>query len=218
MRYDAANRIMSLSFERDPQEQADVMLEAGHRFMAPPGARYGWPMFFGALAFGVAIGLIMEIYRRFVLAPLLGSADIAPLNIIVLQLLPFLLLIFALLYGRARYITRKRRQALIDRVEPGLFVDTDIFRDGVRTSTGAVTVALEWTAIRNVLIHKTRIEFEGEAFTVYIPERAFSGRTAFEAAAERIRALWQDAIRKRQLATEDASVVVLGGEDASPLQ
>ena len=210
MRTDAQNRIMSLSFRREPKEHADVMLQAGRRLMTPRNSSYGWTVFIGAVAFGAVIGITMEVYRRFVLSPLLGIDEVTPLNIIILQLLPFLLLIFALLYARARDVSKRRKQALIDRLEPGLFVDTDIFRDGLRSSTGPLTITMEWTAVRNVLIDKTRIELEGESFSTYIPERAFENRPAFEAAAAQIRTLWQDAKRKQKQIAEGAAAS--GGE------
>jgi len=193
-RHDATSRIMSVSFETDPAEQADIMLEAGRRFTATPSRSRGWPFFAGAVAFGAAIGIVMEAYRRLLLAPLFDG-EVTPLNIVVLQLLPFLLLIAALLHGRARRIAAKRRQALIDRLAPNVFIDMDIFRDGIRASVGPTTLSLEWSAIRDVSVKERRIEFEAESLVLYIPDRAFPDRSAFEAAGARLIALWRESIQ-----------------------
>lgn len=207
MRTDAQSRIMSLSFQREPKEHADVMLEAGRRLMTPRGSSSGWPLLLGAVAFGAVIGLAMEGYRRFILSPLLGIGDVTPLNIIVLQLLPFFLLIFGLLFTYVRHARKRRRQALIDRVTPGQFVDVDIYLDGFRAASGPVTLSAEWVSIRDVLVAKARIEFVGESTVAYIPERAFADRPAFEAAAKQLRQLWLDARRRQKDAV---------GEGAAP--
>jgi hypothetical protein len=194
MRTDAQSRIMSLSFKREPEEHTRVMLEAGRRLTTPPSFANRWPrLLIGAIAFGAVVGIAMEGYRRFILSPLLGIVDVPPLNVIVLQLLPFFLLLIALLYLRMHYVQKRRLRAMIERLEPNLFIDIDIYRDGLRLSSEHLTITLEWAAARNVLLNSTRIEFEGESFTTYIPQRAFADRQAFEAAATEIRQLWRDA-------------------------
>jgi hypothetical protein len=204
MRTDAQNRIMSLSFQRDPKEHAEVMFSAGRRLMTPARGSSVWPFFAIAIAFGAIVGLAMEGYRRFVLSPLLGVEDVTPLNIIVLQLLPIFLLLVALLYGRALHVQQRRMRALTDRLQAGVFIDTDIYRDGVKSSSGPVTVLIEWTSIREILLQKTRIEFVNESFVVYIPERAFANRQAFQAAAKQFRQLWLEA-KLRQSEMKDAA-------------
>jgi hypothetical protein len=199
MRYDVKNRIMSLSFKRQPEEHADVMFAAGRRMMRVPNASYGWRVIVGAIGFGAAVGVSMEVYRRFILSAVLGVDNVTPVSIIVLQLLPLLLLLLALIYYRTRFVSRRRRQALIARMDADQFIDTDIFREGVRSTSGPVIITMDWTAIRAILIENVRIEFEGEAFTMYIPQRAFENRKAFDAAANEFRTLWQDARNKQML-------------------
>jgi hypothetical protein len=52
---------------------------------------------------------------------------------------------------------------------------------------------LEWPAVRNITVKNKRIEFEGEAFVTYIPERAFPDRQAFDTAAKQLRQHWTEA-------------------------
>lgn len=206
MRYDAKDRIMSLSFQREPEEHVDVMLAAGRRMMTPNRASYNWSIIGAAVGFGAVVGISMEIYRRFVLSPLLGVDEVTPLTVIVLQLLPLLLLISALVYGWIRYIGKRRKQMLLDRLEPDLFVDLDIFRDGLRMTAGTLTLSLEWTGIRAILTGTQRIEFDGESFTAYVPERAFESRQAFEAAVGQFRAFWLEAKQKQTPDAPDVAV------------
>jgi hypothetical protein len=203
MRYDVKDRIMSLSFQREPGEHADVMLAAGRRMMTPRKTSYSWSIIGAAVGFGAVVGISMEIYRRFLLSPLLGVDEVTPLTVIVQQLLPLLLLIIALVYAWIRYVRRRRKQTLIDRLEPDLFVDLDVFRDGIRMTAGTLTLSLEWAGIRDILVGAQRIEFESDSFATYVPERAFENRPAFDAAAAQFRQLWLEAKLKQTPAAPD---------------
>jgi hypothetical protein len=215
MRTDAQSRIMSLSFRREPKEHAEVMLEAGRRLTMSRSSAYGWLLLLGAVAFGAAVGLVMEGYRRFILSPLFGIDDVAPLGVIILQLLPFFLLLFVLLFTYARYARKRRKQALIDRLAPDQFVDTDIFTDGFTTSAGPVTLSVDWVAVADVIVGDRRIEFVSDSFVAYIPERAFPDRRAFAAAGSQLYQLWQDAKRKQKEAADDPAA--LGGAARPPI-
>ncbi len=198
MRYDAKDRIMSLSFKRSPEEEADVMLGWRRRSTKSASAWKGRNILLGSLLFGVIVGLAMEIYRRFVLLPLLGVAEVMPLNIILLQLLPFLIVLGALIFMIWRHGDRRQRQTLVDRLEPALYIDIDIFREGLRSAGGQMTLTMDWIAIRRIHTDANRIEFEGETLTTYIPLRAFKNRRAFADAASQFRTLRQDAMRKQE--------------------
>jgi len=193
MRTDAQSRIMSLSFKREPQEHAEIMLEAGRRFMTSPLALRPWPLLAGAIGLGAVFGLVMEGYRVFILTPLLGIGEVAPLSVICLQLAPILLVAAGLLFGWARHVRQRRRQLLIARVGADMFADVDIFRDGIRTSAGPLVVTLAWEGIRHITTGPSRIEFEADTFIAYLPERAFADHQAFQAAARQIHQLWLDA-------------------------
>lgn len=210
MRYDAQNRIMSLSFERDPNEHADVMLETTKRFMTPPAPAHRRNILIGSLAFGAMVGLAMEIYRRFVLPPLLGVSEVTPLNIIILQLLPFLLLLAALIFGLSRSGNRRQRQTLIDRLGKKTFVDTDIYPEGIRSMAGTVYIQIDWTAIRTISVSDKRIEFEGETIVLYLPYRAFESRADYVLRAKELRTIWQNA----KLKIESETGETLAGEVA----
>jgi hypothetical protein len=193
MRTDAQSRIMSLSFKREPQEHAEIMLEAGRRFMTAPQTIEPWRIFAGAIALGAVFGLVMEGYRVFILTPLLGIKDVAPLSVICLQLAPILLIAAGLLFGWARHVRQRRRRLLLARFDHDMFADVDIFKDGIRTSAGPLMVALAWDGIRHITVAFGRIEFEADTFVAYVPERAFTDHQAFQAAARQIRQLWLDA-------------------------
>lgn len=195
MRYDPADRILSLSFAREPQEHADVMLEAWRRMLAGPGSGSPWRSFFMAVGFGVVVGIAMEIHRRLVLPALLGTSDIAPLSVIVVQLLPVVTLVLAL-YALLRVRTlRRRHSALVARLAPALYIDVDIFPKGISASSGQVAVDVDWPAVRNVFTDAGRIELECESFSLYIPMRAFADPNAFSEAAKEIRKLWREAVK-----------------------
>ena len=105
MPYDPATRVLSLSFTRDPEEHADVMLDAARRMVTETDPGLAWGRFIGfAIGLGATVGIVMEIHRRFVLPLILGPADIAPLGVVVVQLLPLVLVavaLYAWLYLRA---------------------------------------------------------------------------------------------------------------------
>lgn len=195
MRYDPADRVLSLSFAREPEEHADVILEAGRRMLAGPGSGSPWRMFFVAIGFGVVVGIAMEIHRRFVLPALLGTSDIAPLSVVAVQLLPVVILVlglYALLHART---LRRRRSALVARLAPALYIDVDIFPTGISASSGQVAIEVDWPAARNVFVDAGRIEIECESFSLYIPERAFADHKVFTDAAIEIRKLWREDVK-----------------------
>jgi hypothetical protein len=196
MNYHQETRIMSVSFERDPQEHATVMLAAGRRFAATRAAGFTWPVLLSAIGYGIVLGLAMELYRRFVLSIFFPLEAIPPLNIVLTQMLPFLLLLYLLYLGRAYYLARARRRALIERLGTDVFIDTDIYRDGVTATSGESAVSLNWTGVRSLAVINDRIELDGDAFVLYIPRRAFANKPAFDAAAGRIsELLWKARVR-----------------------
>ena len=91
--------------------------------------------------------------------------------------------------------TRSDRKALAACLDPTRFVDVDIYKDGICSSSDGVTVMFAWSAVHDLTIGPTRIELEGEAFVTYIPRRAFKSQGEFEAAGERLRALRLEARR-----------------------
>jgi hypothetical protein len=193
MRLDAQDRILSISFERDPKEHAEIMLAAGRRLMRPRRTLSVWVSLFGAVIVGASIGLSMEGYRLLVLGPVFGVDKVEPLNIVALQILPLIVIFVAFNYILGRRTVRQRREVLAERLGPSQFVDVDIFREGIRTSSGVLTLALEWKGVQDIVASKDRIDFYGDAFVCYIPARAFKGRAEFEAAIQRSRQLWAEA-------------------------
>lgn len=196
MRYDPSTRVLSLSFKRNPAEHVDVMLETGRRMMTNPDPLSAWAGFGMAIGFGAVVGIVVEIHRRFVLPLLLGPSEIAPLGTVGLQLLPLVLLVAALYAVVHRRIAKRRRKALLSRLEPELVVDVDIFAQGIVATSGQSAVETDWTAVKDVLIEGDRIEIECESFAIYLPERVFKDQAAFTDAAAELRRLWRDALKR----------------------
>ncbi|MBX9457472.1 MAG: hypothetical protein KL863_16480 [Rhizobium sp.] len=195
MRYDPADRILSLSFIRDPREHADMMLEAGRRMTTATNPFSAWAGVGVMVGFGAIVGISMEVYRRQVLPLVVDPAQTAPLSTALLQFLPLIVLtglLYVVLFIR---IVRQRQKALISRLAPGLVVDVDIFTKGIISSSGQFTVMIDWPAIRDIFVEDDRIEIESEGILIYAPVRAFPNRAAFNAAAREIRDLWREAVR-----------------------
>ncbi|MCV3766898.1 hypothetical protein [Rhizobium sp. TRM95796] len=179
MRYQAWQRVLSASFERQPNEHADVILSSGNRLSSTRAPRLNLFTVGVATAFGLAIGAALEAYRRFILPDLVGLDSVPPLSVILLQLLPFLLLISALILGRAYYLEGLKKLSLASEIAPGAFIDIDVYETGVETSSGETTIWMPWTSIREINVGKKRIELVGDGFTAYFPERAFSDKAAY---------------------------------------
>jgi hypothetical protein len=179
MRYHAWQRVLSVSFERQPEEHADVILSSGNRLTSTRAPRLNLFTVGAATAFGLVIGAALEAYRRFVLPGLLGLESVPPLSVILLQLLPFLLLISALILGRAYYLESLKKLSLASEIAPGAFVDIDVYETGVETSSDETTIWMPWTSVREINVGKRRIELVGDGFTTYFPERAFTDKAAY---------------------------------------
>lgn len=206
MRYDSADRILSLSFTRDPAEHADVMIEAGRRMMTSTDPISAWTGFGVAIGFGAVVGIVMEVHRRFLLPLMLGPSDIAPFGTVFLQLLPLILLVIVLYVAILFRSARSRRKALVSRLQPNLFIDVDIFTKGLTSSSGASSVDIDWSAVRSIFVQGNRIELECEGFYLYIPERAFANRAAFNEGAKEIRDIWREALKRER----DSKLVAAG--------
>jgi hypothetical protein len=191
MRYHASKRIMSLSYEREPQEHADVILSHGRRYMSAARPPFSWFAVLGAIAFGLLIGLGLECYRRYALPYVLDASEIPTLSIILFQLLPFLLLISALILGRSRYLESFRKQSLASELPTHVFIDTDVYENGVETTSDHMTIWMSWSTVRDVNVAKKRIEIVSDAFVIYFPERAFSDKAAFNQAILQVSKFWR---------------------------
>jgi hypothetical protein len=196
MRYDPATRVLSLSFTRDPEEHADVMLDTGRRMMTSTDPASAWTAFGMAIGFGAIVGIVMELHRRFILPLVLGPSAIAPLGTVTAQLLPLILLVVALYVVLYRRVAKRQRKALLSRIEPNLAVDVDIFTQGIISTSGDFTVEIDWSAVTNIILDQSRIEIECESFAIYLPERAFPDRAAFMEAAKALRKLWREAAKR----------------------
>ena len=195
MRYDPSERILSFSFARDPEEHADAMMEAGRKLLTRAGPASVWRPFFVMIGAGIAIGVAMELYRGFVLPALLGTADVTPLPVVLLELLPVVLVAGMLVAAFAMRAGIRQQRAIAARLDPKVFVDIDILRQGLRISSGPLLMEMDWTGVRDIVAAGNRLDIETEAYVIYVPERAFASRAAFDEAAGQIRTLWREARR-----------------------
>jgi hypothetical protein len=193
MRYDPASRIMTVSFPRDPEEHADVMLEAGKRFVASTNPGPAWMPFFILIGFGAIVGIVMELYRRLVLPGILHASEIVPLGVVLVQILPILLLAAGFYLILVVRLMASRRKTVISKLEPRLFIDADIYEEGISTSSSHISVQLDWIAVKSVAVNSNRIDVESEGYVIYFPERAFKNRAEFNEAAMTMRNLWREA-------------------------
>jgi hypothetical protein len=120
----------------------------------------------------------------------------APLSTAALELLPVLILLVALYFFLARRTARRQWRAMLSRMQPGLVVDVDVFSKGVRMSTERATIECDWPAARSIFAVPNGMEIEYESFAIFIPERAFANRAAFNEAGKQMRALWRDAVKR----------------------
>ena len=202
MPYDAESRITSLSFERKADEHVRVMVETGRRFADPGPLRLGWLFLVGAVALGIATGLGLELYRRYLLVPIFGDVPVPPFTVVALLMLPFLILIGLALYVRHRITLSRQRKALEARFGRSQFIDVDVYRDGVTSSAGGVMLTIDWTAVKDVRLADWRVDIETDDMVLYLPQRAFSDRGTFLATADRLRAVWRDAQKRDSIFRE----------------
>lgn len=195
MRTDAQSRIMSLSFERDPQEHVHVMFNARRRFIGnrPSALTSMAALWFFIYAAGFGLG--MELYRRYVLVHLTDISNIPPFSVAMLQVFPVFIAIWLLLWWHNRIDERRSAKAVVDRLEKTVFIDVDIFRDGIQAATIKTLVQVDWTAIRDIHFLESRIEFISEAWMFFIPFRAFQSREDYGQRAKEIQAAWEDAVK-----------------------
>lgn len=198
MLYDPAHRILSISYQREPLEHATIVLATHSRSSSLKPVVNRWLLLAMVVA-GAVIGIAMEAYRRLVLVPWLDPAVVPPLNVIVLELLPFVLLVVAGLYAARQHLRRLRQRTIANLAEARMLVDTDIFEEGISVSAGPMTTIVDWEAISRLTVSGDRLEFEGESFLAYIPARAFRDRQAFDACASACATRWNRARLKAGL-------------------
>ena len=195
MRYDPDSRIASFSFKRDRNEHAVLMLALGRRLTASgkrvqPGQRLA-----ASIAIGLVFGLVVELYRRYVLAYVYGPEPTTPFPLMVVLYLP---LLAALAYGIYIIIRRgqdRRLNILASHIAPDEFVDVDVFSDGMASSARGQSIQTDWTAIDEIFVQDGLIVAQSEGQASYLPLRAFASKAAFDEAAATIRRLWRDAKR-----------------------
>jgi hypothetical protein len=192
-RYDPTSRVMSLSFDRNPAEHAGMLVASAEKLLTARGPAFSRPMVAVLVAGGLGVGILMELYRRYVLALLTDLASIPTLGLAVLQLLPLLALAGLGIYV---HLSRRRRRieaALAARLDAKSFVDVDIFADGIRWTSGNVTIQVDWNAVRQIGASGGRIELATDTFSLYLPQRAFHNPADFSDGLRQLRGLWRNA-------------------------
>jgi len=206
MPYPAAQRLLSISFERSAEEHVDAMIGVGRRLMADKRTVSPWMGFGVAIGLGVLIGVSMEAHRRLVMPYVFGITETAPLGTAILQFLPLLLIAAGVYYFLYRRTLSGQRAALVSHLQPGLVIDIEIFKTGVAASTGGFAFEVDWTFVSDVYVDNNRIEIQCESLSLYIPERAFAKRTEFAETFKLIRATWREATKRDR----DSRVVAAG--------
>ena len=205
MRFEVQDRIMSFSYERDAKEHIQVMRMAGRRMA---GGRYS----VGAgsfvtwfLVYTVGLGLLLELYRHYVLTFIASLDSIPPFSIAMLQVLPVFALIWALLWLHSRANNRRALKAWEQRLAAKRIVDFDIYPDGLLVGIREGKWSqVPWTLIRDILVHPGLIEFEDESTSFYLPLRAFDGDQDYQKRSGEIYLLWKSTVEAKTRASAEA--------------
>jgi hypothetical protein len=198
MRFDPESRIHSYSFKRDRGEHAALMLALGKRLTT--SARQTKPALrlAASIVVGLVFGVVVEIYRFHVLPYAYGPEPTTPLPLMIVLYLPLLVALSLGIYVLIRREQARRLRALADHLSMEEFVDVDVFRNGIASSTGGHSIQTDWTAIDEILVQDGLIVAQSEGHANYLPRRAFASKAAFDEAASTIRKLWRDARRAQR--------------------
>ena len=210
MRYDPESRILSFSFKRDRNEHAALMLSLGKRLTASTRRAQPAQRLAASIVAGLLFGVVVEVYRLYVLSYVYGPEPTTPFPLMVVLYLP----LFALLGLGIYYLTRReqarRLQILAGHLAIDEFIDVDVYKHGISTSSGGHSIQTDWTAISEVFVENGLLVAQSEGHAAYLPQRAFPIKAAFDEAAATIRKLWRDAKRSER----DRAMITLDKDNA----
>ncbi|MBZ5762971.1 MULTISPECIES: YcxB family protein [Rhizobium] len=183
----------SLSYIRQPGEEAHVISEAIGRFghpLTPRASINGWYLMVGVLG-GAALSLFLNIYRSLILLPSFGPTPLIDVfNLMLICSVPCLAVCVLMMLSlrREAYLQRSARAS---RILPDATVMVSVSPEGIAWERPGATTTLAWTMISAIEERHGRIEFDSEATVHYIPAHAFHNRQEQDAVLARIRNLWQ---------------------------
>lgn len=186
---------ITLSYVRQPIEEAEVIVEAADRFgtpLQPPGnvaARY---LLIGIVG-GAGLSLFLHAYRGLILLPILGLTPLIKVSdLLAICLLPCFLT-YLLLMIQFRREARQRLIATAARIKPDVTIAVIISGQGIRWASPGTSQQLAWTEITDITPRFGRIEFDSDASVAYIPAHAFHNQQEQAAILARIQAFWRPA-------------------------
>jgi uncharacterized membrane protein (DUF485 family) len=183
----------SLSYVRQPGEEAEVLCEAHRRFGLPLVARSGmtsWYLMIGIVG-GAALSLFLNIYRSLILLPAFGPTPLIDVsNLILICFFPCLM-VYVLMTLYVRRENHLQRTAMATRIRPDATVTVTISPQAIVWERSGATLQLAWAAICDIGERDGRIEFDSDATVHYIPAHAFHNQQEQAAFLERVRGLWQ---------------------------
>jgi hypothetical protein len=184
---------ITLSYVRQPVEQAEVIVEAAGRFGTPLqqsgnlAARY---LFIG-IAGGAGLSLFLHAYRGLILLPVLGLTPLIKVSdLLAICILPCFLT-YLLLMAQARREARQRLVATAAAIRPDVTVAITITAQGIEWNSPGTSCRLAWTEITDITPRFGRIEFDSDASVAYIPAHAFHNQQEQAAILARIQAFWR---------------------------
>lgn len=195
MRFDPESRILSFSFKRNRNEHAALMLALGQRLTTSGKRAQPMQKLAASIAGGLVFGVVVELYRLYVLPYAYGPEPTTPFPLMVLLYLPLFALLALGIYLLIRRERARRLQVLASHFASEEFVDVDVFKSGIASSSGGYSLQTDWTAISEVFVQDGLLVAQSEGHASYLPLRAFSNKTDFDEAAATIRKLWRDAKR-----------------------
>jgi hypothetical protein len=183
----------SLSYLRQPAEEAEVIANAHRRLgqpLAAEGGMSGWYLTIGILG-GAALSLFLHVYRSLILLPTFGLTPVIDVSNLILICFVPCLAVYMLTMLHLRRESRLQRIAMAGRVRPDATVTVTVSPDCIAWERPGVASTLAWTAISDIADRDGRIEFDCDVAVHYIPAHAFHNRQEQAAFLERIHALWQ---------------------------
>jgi hypothetical protein len=183
----------TLSYIRQPGEEAEVIAEAFQRLgqpLVPRRGMTGWYLTVGILG-GAAISLFLHIYRSLILLPAFGVTPLIDVSNLILICFVPCLSVYVLMSLFLRREAHLQRTAMMTRIRPDVTVTVTVSPDGIAWETSCASTKLSWSKIADIDDRDGRIEFDSDATVHYIPAHAFHNQQQQAAFLERISGLWQ---------------------------
>jgi hypothetical protein len=184
---------ITLSYVRQPVEQAEILTEAAGRFGTPllPQGNLATRYLFIGIVGGAGLSLFLHAYRGLILLPFLGMTPLIEVSdLLTICILPCLLT-YLLLMLQFRREARQRLAAMSSRIKPDVVVNVTISAEGIVWDRPGASLRLAWCEISDIAPRLGRIEFDSDAAVSYIPAHAFHNQQEQTVMLQQILALWK---------------------------